>query len=242
MKWHRRTGIFALSLFASLATFAVSAADNDKIRNLLRENMPGVEIGEIRPAPISGLVEVAINGKDLIYVDDKAELAFKGAILDLGKKLNLTQQRVDEIRKVDFSSLPLDKAIVKVKGNGARKLALFSDPDCPYCQQLERELVNITDVTIYTFLYPLTSIHPDATRKSSLIWCAGDRARVWDDWMLTGKDLPKDVAKCDTPIPAIEALGKKLGIDGTPGIVFANGKLVEGAIPRQQIEALLGGK
>jgi len=234
-----RIHLIVTALLTSLLAWPATGADFETVKTLLREKMPGVEIGEVRPAPIAGLLEVVVNRKSVLYIDDKAELAISGNVIDLGKKANLTQQRVEELSKVDFATLPLDKAIVKVKGSGARKVALFSDPDCPYCKQLEKELVNVTDVTIYTFLYPLTSIHPDALRKSALIWCSSDRARVWDEWMLTGKDLPQDAAKCETPLASIETLGNTLGIEGTPGLVFGNGKLVEGAIPRQQIETLL---
>ena len=230
----------ALTLLAAMMAAPASAADIEAIRNNLRTAMPNVEIGEIRSSPIAGLLEVVGNKKNVFYVEENGKLAFMGHIVDLVKKQNLTQQRAEELSKIDFAQLPLDKAIVKVKGNGSRKVALFSDPDCPFCKQLEKELVNITDVTIYTFLYPLTSIHPDARRKAEVIWCAADRAKIWDEWMLTGKELPASAAKCDTPITAIEALGEKLGVEGTPGIVFANGRMVEGAIPKAQIESLLG--
>jgi thiol:disulfide interchange protein DsbC len=228
-----------LTLLAAFFATATLAADIEAIRNNLRTAMPNVEIGEIRPSPIAGLFEVVGNKKNVFYVEESGKLAFMGNIVDLAKKQNLTQQRAEELSKIDFAQLPLDNAIVKVKGNGSRKIALFSDPDCPFCKQLEKELVNITDVTIYTFLYPLTSIHPDARRKAEIIWCASDRAKIWDEWMLTGKELPSAAAKCETPIAAIEALGEKLGVEGTPGIVFANGRLVEGAMPKAQIESLL---
>lgn len=57
--------------------------------------------------------------------------------------------------------------------------------------------------------------------------------------MLTGKDLPQDAATCETPLASLETPGRSLDIEGIPGLVLGNGKLVEGAIPRQQIEALL---
>jgi thiol:disulfide interchange protein DsbC len=139
---------------------------------------------------------------------------------------------------VDWAKLPLDKAIVKVKGKGERKVALFSDPDCPYCQQLERELMDVDNVTIYIFLYPLTTIHPDAERKARLVWCAPDRARAWDELMLLKRE-PAGPADCATPFKEIAEFADKSWILGTPGIVFSSGQLVPGAINRQQFEQLL---
>jgi thiol:disulfide interchange protein DsbC len=161
-----------------------------------------------------------------------------GRLVDIRTHENLTDKRIAELSRVEFSTLPLERAIVTVKGSGARKLAVFSDPDCPYCKQLERELDGVGDVTIYTFLFPLTSIHPDAERKARLVWCAPDRARAWSELMLLGRE-PENVATCSSPIAENLRLGEKLSIEGTPGIVFASGRLVPGVIGREQIERYL---
>jgi thiol:disulfide interchange protein DsbC len=132
--------------------------------------------------------------------------------------------------------LPLDLAIKVVRGNGSRKLAVFSDPDCPFCQKLEREeLSQISDVTIYTFLYPLVSLHADATRKSKAIWCAPDRAKAWEDWIVRGQ-LAKGDASCEAPLEKISELARRLGINGTPMLYFTSGKRLEGAYPAREIE------
>jgi hypothetical protein len=67
----------------------------------------------------------------------------------------VVDRRAPARRRIDFNGLPLEHAIKTVRGDGARQLAVFSDPDCPYCLVLEREtLSKIDNVTIYTFLYP----------------------------------------------------------------------------------------
>ena len=211
----------------------------ERIRKSMEEKMPEVKIGAISKTPYAGMYEVVANGINIFYTDEKGEAGFFGNLVDLKTKNNLTQQRTAQIRAIDFSSLPLDKAFVRVKGNGSRKLALFSDPECPYCQDLEKELKDIDDVTIYTFLLPLTSLHPGAERKADLVWCASDRAKAWDDLMLEKKEPAPGNAKCETPIRDIAELAEKISISGTPGMIFANGKLVPGMLPRQQIEKLL---
>ena len=104
-----------------------------------------------------------------------------------------------ELNRVAFSSLPLDLAIKKVKGNGERKLAVFSDADCPFCARLENELKGIDNVTIYTFLYPIDQLHPDAARKSRMIWCAPDKTKAWDEFFVSGK-LPDNTGDCRNPV------------------------------------------
>jgi thiol:disulfide interchange protein DsbC len=223
---------------AALVAPAAAADDFAALRASLQASMPDVRIGEIRKTPW-GMYEVVGNGLNVFYTDAKGEVALFGRAIELKTRTDLSQLRVAELRKIDFSKLPLDKAIVRIKGKGTRKLALFADPDCPYCRQIEPDLEKLEDVTIYTFLLPLPSIHPDALRKSTLIWCAPDRAKAWDDWMLRGK-LPEGAdLGCATPILEIADLAKRLNIEGTPGLVFADGQLVPGSLPREEIEARL---
>ena len=144
--------------------------------------------------------------------------------------------------KIDFNSLPLDQAIKVVKGNGSRKLVVFSDVDCPYCKRLEQnELVNLTDVTIYTFLYPIVQLHPDSANKSKLIWCAQNRTKAWNDWIFNNQ-LPKAAGNCDVPLERIGDLARKYGVNSTPTLFFMDGKRMLGAQPYKEIERALAGK
>ena len=197
-----------------------------------------MKVESVRKLDRIDLYEVVNNGRNVFYVDPRGETAFVGRMVDLRTRENLTERRIAELSHVEFSALPLERAIVTVKGSGARKLAVFSDPDCPYCKQLERELDGVGDVTIYTFLYPLTSIHPDAARKARLVWCAPDRSRAWSELMLRGRE-PENAANCPSPLTENLVLGEKLSIDGTPGIVFQSGRLVPGVIGRDLIERYL---
>jgi thiol:disulfide interchange protein DsbC len=230
--------VFAGVLLASLSLSA--AADEKEVREAVTAALQGAKIGPITKLPYGDLYEVIINGVNVLYTDSKGQVGLFGNLVELKTRKNLTELRRDELLVVDFSKLPLDKAIVKVKGNGSRKLAIFTDPDCPYCKQLEKELANVTDVTVYIFLLPLTQLHPDASRKATAIWCSTDRAKAWDDLMQSGKEPGEGKAKeCATPIADIAKLAQQLNISGTPGIVFSNGKLVPGAVPAEQIETML---
>ncbi len=230
---------FLLSAIYLFAPQIAGADDFDDLRRSLAEKMPQVTIGEIRKLPYADLYEIQGNGVNVFYTDARGEVALFGTLTDLQTHANLSEQRKQELMVVDFSALPLDKAIVTVKGSGARKLAVFSDPDCPYCKQLEQELKDVTDVTIYTFLYPLADLHPDAPRKARLVWCAADRAQAWEQLMLLGREPAAAGAECEAPIGAVADVAKKNWILGTPGMVFGSGKLVPGSIPKAQIEELL---
>lgn len=214
-------------------------ADNARLRSTLEERMPGIKIGQINPGPMPGLFEVVVNGINVMYTDKKGELAFMGNVIDLKTKESLTQKRTEALAFVDFAQIPLAQAIVKVKGDGSRKLVVFSDPDCPYCKQLEKELAFVDNVTIYVMLYPLEELHPGARKRSEAVWCSSDQAKAWDNLMLYGKEPAATTGECKTPLDEIHALAQRLAITGTPGLVFQNGKLVPGALKTEQIEALL---
>jgi thiol:disulfide interchange protein DsbC len=223
-----------------LAAATVAVADTDAVRKAMQSRLPpSASITEVRELGFAGLYEVVLGSGQVLYTDKDARRGFAGPFVDFETRVNLTEQRLTDLRRVDFSALPLDKAIRKVKGKGERRIAVFSDPDCPFCKQLEPYLDQLDNVTIYTFLYPLTTIHPDAARKATLIWCAKDRMQAWDDWMLRGRLPEGGNVSCATPIFEIVDLAQKLGINGTPGIVFNSGRMIPGLIPKEQVEAYL---
>jgi thiol:disulfide interchange protein DsbC len=235
-----------LALIATSVAPSAMANDGD-IRKSIEGSFPGTKINGIAKSPINGIFEVVTDGPQgplVIYSDDKGEHLLIGDLLNVQTKRNLTRERMDKLTEVKWENLPLGNAIKVVKGNGSRKLAVFSDPDCPYCRKAEAEFNKLDDVTIYNFAYPLP-MHPDAGRKAKLVWCSKDRAKAWQDLMLKGT-LPSGKADCDNPIDENLALGAKLRVDGTPAIIFPNGKRIPGYVDASRLETMLnsmtGGK
>lgn len=217
----------------------VAYADEASLRKAIENAYPKMSVESIVKTPYAGLYEVYMNGQ-IVYTDEKFSfLIAEGHLVDSKTKKDVTTDRLADLSKIDFSSLPLDQAIKVVKGNGSRKMVVFSDPDCPFCKRLEQnELSNITDVTIYTFLMPLDQLHPDAANKAKAIWCSADRTKSWQDWVFNGQ-LPKKSANCDAPLDKVAALARKLGVTSTPTIFFADGKRMLGAYPAAEIERAL---
>jgi thiol:disulfide interchange protein DsbC len=151
-----------------------------------------------------------------------------GSLYDMKNQVDLTASATEMTNKLDFSKLPLNKAIKTVKGNGKRIVAVFSDPECPYCKRLEAELGKVTDVTIYTFLYPLDGLHPEARAKAEAVWCSKDQSAAWQTLLLKGK-TPEGVKPCATPIDDIASLASELGIQGTPYLITKDGRTMPGS-------------
>jgi thiol:disulfide interchange protein DsbC len=229
------------SIFTSLLlffAFSPAFADETSLKKTLEKIFPGEKIESLKKTPYLGLYEAVVGG-ELFYTDEKGTYLFFGHVIDPQTRQSLTSERLQQIkeaRRISPASLPLDSAIKAVKGNGKRKLVVFSDPNCPYCKRLEKELANISDVTIYTLLYPvLNGSMPTATA----IWCSPDRLKAWDDFMLRG--VAPTGKTCDTPIETLLEAGKKNGISGTPTLIFADGSVVPGMIPADTIEKKLSG-
>lgn len=195
---------------------------------------PGTQIDEIRKAEIAGIYEVRV-GSNLFYFDEKGKYAIMGDIIDTGSKRNLTEEKRDKLSAIKFSDLPLDQAIKTVRGNGKRVFATFEDPNCGYCKKLARDIVTLTDFTMYTFLYPILS--PDSAEKSRNIWCAADQSKAWIGYMTAGANPV--TANCDNPIEKNLELGQRYNIQGTPNIILTNGTRLPGYVSAAQLDQML---
>jgi thiol:disulfide interchange protein DsbC len=258
----KRTGLAAALLALVLGAVAVAAgAAGDKaptvanaatvvppaVESALRKNLPQrlpnfPGIDQVSRTPMPGLYEVRI-GSDLFYTDAEGNYIINGEMMDTRERRNLTQERVDKLLAIDFSQLPVKDAFTIVRGNGKRKLAVFEDPNCGYCKRFERDLQKIDNVTVHLFLYPI--LGPDSIEKSRAVWCAKDKGKAWQDWMVRGEPLPRADAGCDvTALARNTEFGRKHKITGTPTLIFTDGSRVPGAITGADLEKLLaaGGK
>ena len=229
--------IIGIALLIALSSHAM--ADEASIKKAVETAYPKFKVDSVTKTSYSGLYEVFMGGQ-ILYTDEKMSfLIAEGHLVDPKTKKDITGERLEELTRIDFNSLPLDQAIKVVKGNGSRKLVEFSDVDCPYCKRLEQnELSNITDVTVYTFLYPLQQLHPDAEAKSRSIWCSSNRVKAWQDWILKGQ-LPASIGNCEVPLEKVGELAKSIGVTSTPTLIFSNGKRMLGAQPYKEIEKAL---
>jgi thiol:disulfide interchange protein DsbC len=223
--------------FVLLALLMVNSAfaDEAAIRTEMAKKFPYSKIISVSKTPYLGLYEVAFDDH-LVYTDEKMTYLFSGNILDMHTLRNLTEDREKQLYAINFDGLPLDLAIKNVKGNGKRRMAVFTDPNCPYCKRLEKAMVNLTDATVYIFVYPIL---PGSEEKAKAIWCAPDRLQAWEDHMLDGVE-PKMGKACDTSaLTKISMQAKTLGINLTPTLVFEDGVIKPGTMTLELLEERL---
>ena len=227
-----KTALIAALALAAAVAFPAQAQQEDKIKAALKKNVPEAPVDSVRKVPYGGLYEVILGG-DIYYTDETGNFIITGSLIDLKTKQNITEARLRTVNAIKWSELPLEHAIKITRGNGSRKVAIFEDPNCGYCKRFERDLLGVTDITVYVLLYPILS--PDSLEKSKAVWCAADRGKMWLDHMTRDAAISGDT-KCDTPIEKILALGREKKVQGTPTIVFENGDRVPGAITREDFE------
>ena len=225
--------VLALAGVLSGAVHAQEAA----VRQAVAAKFPKLSLESVTKTPFAGIYEVVLEGQ-VYYTDDKASYMFSGNLIDMRghEPRNLTQETTNKIA-VSALSKATDSAVKRVRGNGKRVIYTFEDPNCGYCKELQKELMKVNDVTIYTFLWPILS--PDSIEKSKAIWCSKDRAKTWEDTMLRGVP-PTGKRDCDTA--AIEKnlrLAQRFNLKGTPAVYLSNGEQVGGFLPATQLESAL---
>lgn len=225
-----------LPLVIGLAMSSLLMADEADIRKGMESRL-GTKVESVTKAGYLGLYEVYADG-NIFYTDEKMTAVIaNGQLIDTKNMRNVTDERMRKLTAIKFSDLPLDRAIKQVRGDGKRVVVTFEDPNCGYCKRLAKDLLKLDNVTVYVFLYPILS--EDSLRKSKQIWCASDRSKAWNDWMVEGKALTgKD--NCDaTAVSKNVEYGQSLKITGTPTIFFADGERFPGAMPLATIEKKL---
>jgi len=227
---------WALIVATTVLSLGSAVAQEAAIRKNLSERLPNLpKIDEVSKTPMNGLFEIRM-GNEVMYSDADGSFLIQGALIDVKQKRNLTEERMEKLSAIAFDQLPMKSAFTQVRGNGKRKLAVFADPNCGYCKRFEKDLQKLDNVTIHHFLYPI--LGEDSKTKSRNIWCAKDKAKVWNDWMINGTTPP--TANCDaSAMDTVVEFGKKNRITGTPMLLFADGTRVPGAVPMAQVEKML---
>lgn len=216
-------------------------ANEAQIRQALKSRLPGVRVDGVQPAPMPGLFEVRFRtpeGPQILYTDPQASFFIDGSLIDAKSGRNLTEERLQKLSAIEFSALPFDLAVKIQRGSGKRVMAMFTDPYCPYCRRFEQTLLQLDDITVYVFMYPV--IRPQNADHSRAVWCSPDRAKAWLE--LAAYETPKVPSAspgCANPIERVLELGRSLRVTGTPTLFFANGDRAGGGLQLADLRAKL---
>ncbi|GEM_PF-946198 len=227
--------ILAVLVFPSLCC---SAEDFSHVKKALE----GMKIDSIRYVEGLEMFEVVTNNQ-AAYLTKGLRYFIVGKVFDIQTKRDLTTERINSLRRIDFSTLNLKNAIKM--GTGKTSIAVFTDPDCGYCKKLHEELIKLNDVTVYLYLYPLAATNIEAKTKSAAIRCDSDALSAMNTAYLGKtpyKPARKPTASCMTMIEENIRYGKERGINATPTIILEDGRVVPGYRSAADLTALINKK
>jgi thiol:disulfide interchange protein DsbC len=243
----------------SFATFAQDFKQKEKnVLELMKKNYPAMNAYKSSYVSEVNLFEIAtkLDGATAhFFTNDKLEFLINiksGEVLSLKTKENITIKREFDRQKEAFNSLPFDTALVTKKGDGSRKIAIFSDPDCPVCQNMEKSWKEFPpeNVTIYYFMNPLKTLHPKAEERAKKIFCADNPIAAWEKYT-TAYDrrdldslLPNNLGKCDKAkhVDQHDNIASLMKFYSTPTIMFDNGVIFEGMLNKEQVKNVLNSR
>lgn len=234
-----RVAALSLSVLTAVSAMAgeLPAAQLTALKQKLSQRIPDLPaIDGAQTTPMNGLIELR-SGAHIFYTDPNGDFIIEGHLTDTKTGKDLTEARLEDINRIDFNNLPFRDAVVWKAGNGKRRMAVFSDPNCGYCKRLEKDIQQLKDVTVYTFMVAI--LGDDSKVKLDNIWCVQDRTQAWRDWMLAGVQPARAFGTCPTPAQRNGALMQRFGIRGTPAIFFEDGTRIGGAAAAAAIEQRL---
>ncbi len=228
------TLVLAFVIATLLPTVALQAASLKDVASAFEKKV-GAKPESVRKTKVPGIYEAVVR-KKIFYFTEDANYLFVGHIFDTVKKTDLTAVRLADLSRVPWQTLPLKDAIKVVYGNGKAKMAVITDTNCTFCRLLEQSIRQVGNVTVYNFLHP-TARSRELSRR---VFCAKDNAKAFREYMLDGKEPDTVEGKCDSSaLDRNIALGRKLGIGGTPVIIFSDGETHPGSLSAADLQEKL---
>ncbi len=201
------------------------------------------DVLDVKMSEVPGLwmIDAVLRGKKIpLYLDFSKKYLFSGNVIRLADWTNLSQKAEQPAEHiVDFTSIPLQDAVILGNPIAPLKIIVFDDPVCPFCRKLQPELLKIVserkDVAFFIKMFPLRS-HPGSYEKAKTIICTKSDKLLTAS--LAGQQIPPPLCETDQ-VEKNEELGKKLNIHSTPTLIFPNGKVHIGYLPAKDILMLL---
>ena len=227
-----RFSLASVSFLTAILILSVSTADPDRdsrLRRAITDVFPDVEITRIKPAPIPGLYEVML-GTDMVYLSEDGRYILQGDLIDLGDRVNLSEQERAAARKQVLESVPASETIDFVPDSAQHTVYVFTDITCGYCRHFHRDMAELNGrgVTVRYLAFPRAGTGSDSFRDMESVWCAADPNAAMT---LAKQGSPVRPAQCDNPVKRQYELGQSLGVRGTPAIYLENGQEMPGYVP-----------
>lgn len=208
----------------------------------LQAAKPGITVSSVEPSVIPGLYKTTIGDGPQVYSTADGKFFVAGEVFEVspGKIVNLTdQERNVDRAKVVAGIDKKDTIVFAPKGEVKKVMYVFTDVDCGYCQLLHSKVGEYNDLGIEVryLAYPRAGINSKSYNKIASAWCAKDPNDALTK-LKNRQEIPENVC-ADNPVAEQFELGRKIGLSGTPALVFEDGQLIGGYVePARLLEML----
>lgn len=230
--WYRASALLS-GLVAISAIAPTHAADNEVITSNIAKLLPSVEFSSVTETPVKGLYEV-VAGSQILYVSEDGRYLVQGPMIDLVEREDLTEPRRVTMRQEAMKEIGADETVDFGPEDPNYTVTVFTDITCGYCRKLHQQIDEYAKEGIrvrYAF-YPRAGAGSDAYKEAIAVWCSDDRQQALTD-AKAGKKI--DEKTCDNPVDEHIAVANKLGIRGTPAILFEDGTMLPGYVPPKRL-------
>lgn len=208
-----------------------------KVDAIVKKVVPNGNAVDIKESPVKGVFEIGVESKGQrgsIFLDCSGKYLMQLISLDAYLAQLQAQQTP---QRVDVSKIPLGDAITVGAKNAAKKVIVFTDPDCPYCRSLHESIKKIIvrrpDIAFVEILYPLP-MHKEAPKKVRAILCSKSVKMLHDAF--AGKTTPEPSSNCTADaMDRNTALARSLNFHSTPTLVRADGAVLAGFLPEDKL-------
>lgn len=225
-------------LTAMLGSTAVGA---EEIPTALVDALPGLVPGattdQLSLTPVPGLYELVYKS-DVLYLSGDGRYVFQGDLLDLETRQNLTEERRKVARLAVIQDVGEDTMIVFAPDEVKHTLTVFTDIDCPYCARLHRDVQALNDngIKVRYLAFPRAGIPSKSYDKTVSVWCSDDTQQAIADAKF-GK--PVEPRRCENPVADHYALGRSVGVTGTPTLILEDGGVIPGYVPADRLVKMM---
>jgi len=196
--------------------------------------VPGAHAADLSATPIPGIYELK-QGAELVYVTADGKYGFAGDLYRLADRSNLSDARRRELRLDLLRNVPESSMVVFAPAQPKYTITVFTDVDCAYCRELHKQIAeyNRLGVKVRYMFFPRSGPNTSSWSKAEQVWCSADRREALTE-AKQGEALKAAVCN-PNPVAAQYALGRAIGLTGTPGIVTESGELLPGYAPPDEL-------
>ena len=236
------TAVFAIALAFGIGQVNAQQSLRDKLSAAI-ETASGnqLKIINLKKTVLPTIYEVQLSTGEILYSDISGDYLFAGDMYRTSStgliNLSATSRQGANLEKLN--QIAESEMIILEPEEVKATLTVFTDVDCTYCRKLHGELDQLLayGIRVRYLAYPRGGADSPAFPKMVSVWCSSDRHKSFNQ-AKNGQNLP--AADCETPILEHYALGNEFGVNGTPALVFPDGRLVPGYIEATRLAGMLG--